>query len=116
MDTTTDRDALGAKLLPELQQIARSLGVEGAQKLRKAGLIDAIVASSNNGDGDGAGGNGDPGRRPRRVAAKTSNDEGEGDGAAVGTMTAVESPSTPATQPGGGGDERGRSGDDAGRG
>ena len=63
MDTTTDRDALGAKLLPELQQIARSLGVEGAQKLRKAGLIDAIVASSNN--GDGAGGNGDAARPPR---------------------------------------------------
>ncbi len=35
--------ALGGKLLPELQQIAQTLGVEGAQKLRKAGLIDAIV-------------------------------------------------------------------------
>ena len=32
-----------SKLLPELQQIAETLGVEGAQKLRKAGLIDAIV-------------------------------------------------------------------------
>ena len=42
MDTTMDRDTLGAKLLPELQQIAQTMGVEGAQKLRKAGLIDAI--------------------------------------------------------------------------
>jgi len=49
MDTTMDRDTLGAKLLPELQQIAQGMGVEGAQKLRKAGLIDAIVAASTNG-------------------------------------------------------------------
>jgi transcription termination factor Rho len=54
MDTTIDRDTLGAKLLPELQQIAQTMGVEGAQKLRKAGLIDAIVAagSSTNGGGE----------------------------------------------------------------
>ena len=51
MDTTMDRDTLGAKLLPELQQIAQGMGVEGAQKLRKAGLIDAIVAASTNGGG-----------------------------------------------------------------
>ena len=43
MDTTMDRSRLEAKHLPELQQIAQRLGVEGAQKLRKAGLIDAIV-------------------------------------------------------------------------
>ena len=49
MDTTMDRDTLGSKLLPELQQIAQTMGVEGAQKLRKAGLIDAIVAASTNG-------------------------------------------------------------------
>jgi transcription termination factor Rho len=54
MDTTTDRSALEEKLLPELQQIAQSLGVEGTQKLRKAGLIDAIVARS--GDGAPSGG------------------------------------------------------------
>ena len=54
MDTTMDRDTLGAKLLPELQQIAQNMGVEGAQKLRKAGLIDAIVAagSASNGGGE----------------------------------------------------------------
>jgi transcription termination factor Rho len=54
MDTTMDRETLGSKLLPELQQIAQSMGVEGAQKLRKAPLIDAIVAaSSTNGSSDG---------------------------------------------------------------
>jgi transcription termination factor Rho len=54
MDTTMDRDTLGAKLLPELQQIAQTMGVEGAQKLRKAPLIEAIVAagSSTNGGGE----------------------------------------------------------------
>ena len=49
MDTTMDRETLGTKLLPELQQIAQSVGVEGAQKLRKAPLIDAIVAAATNG-------------------------------------------------------------------
>jgi transcription termination factor Rho len=57
---TMDRSALQGKLIPELQQIAQSLGIEGGQKLRKAGLIDAIVersggggAPSSPGDGDG---------------------------------------------------------------
>jgi transcription termination factor Rho len=52
MDTTMDRETLGTKLLPELQQIAQSVGVEGAQKLRKAPLIDAIVAAAGNGGGE----------------------------------------------------------------
>ena len=51
MDTTIERSALEGKLLPELQQIAQTLGVEGTQKLRKAGLIDAIVAASTDGGG-----------------------------------------------------------------
>jgi transcription termination factor Rho len=51
METTTDRSALEGKLIPELQEIATSMGIEGAQKLRKAGLIDAIVARAS---GDGA--------------------------------------------------------------
>ncbi len=55
MDTTTDRSALEGKLIPELQQIAQRLGIEGSQKLRKSGLIDAIV---EHGSGDGASSNG----------------------------------------------------------
>ncbi len=55
MDTTTDRSALEGKLIPELQQIAQRLGIEGSQKLRKAGLIDAIVEHSS---GDGSPSNG----------------------------------------------------------
>jgi transcription termination factor Rho len=51
MDTTTDRSALEGKLIPELQQIAQRLGIEGSQKLRKAGLIDAIVEHASGDDG-----------------------------------------------------------------
>jgi transcription termination factor Rho len=66
-----DRDTLGSKLLPELQQIAHTMGVEGAQKLRKAGLIDAIVAagSSTNGGGDAK-----PARAKRAPKADAATD------------------------------------------
>ena len=47
---TMDRSTLEGKLLPELQQIAQTMGIEGTQRLRKAGLIDAIVEASSNGD------------------------------------------------------------------
>jgi transcription termination factor Rho len=49
METTTDRSALEGKLIPELQRIAQEMGIEGTQKLRKAGLIDAIVEKGGNG-------------------------------------------------------------------
>ncbi|MDP9330450.1 MAG: transcription termination factor Rho [Actinomycetota bacterium] len=51
MDTTKDRSALEGKLIPELQKIAQTMGIDGAQKLRKSGLIDAIVAAGDGGDG-----------------------------------------------------------------
>ena len=73
MDTTTERTALEGKLLPELQQIAQTLGVEGTQKLRKAGLIDAIVAASTNGDGfDAATAMRPRGPRPQRHRSTTT--------------------------------------------
>jgi transcription termination factor Rho len=56
MDTITDRSALEGKLIPELQRIAQEMGIEGTQRLRKAGLIDAIVARS--GEETGAAGTG----------------------------------------------------------
>ena len=52
MDTTTDRSVLEQKLIPELQRIAQEMGIEGTQRLRKAGLIDAIVAQGGNGAGE----------------------------------------------------------------
>jgi len=50
-----ERATLEGKLLPELQQIAQGLGIEGGAKLRKAGLIDAIVQRTTDASGDGAG-------------------------------------------------------------
>jgi transcription termination factor Rho len=49
MDTTIDRSSLEQKLIPELQRIAQDMGIGGTQRLRKAGLIDAIVAKGGDG-------------------------------------------------------------------
>jgi transcription termination factor Rho len=72
MDTTTDRSALEQKLIPELQRIAQEMGIEGTQRLRKAGLIDAIVAQGGNGAGEGAA---SPGQGAVAVAERTPADE-----------------------------------------
>jgi transcription termination factor Rho len=63
---TMDRSTLEGKLLPELQQIAQTMGIEGTQRLRKAGLIDAIVDASTNGDPSG---NGEATAPPARESA-----------------------------------------------
>jgi transcription termination factor Rho len=44
---TQDKSVLEQKVLPELQELASSLGVEGYQRLKKAELIDAIIARAN---------------------------------------------------------------------
>ena len=76
-DITTDRSVLEAKLLPELQQIAQTLGVEGVQKLRKAGLIDAIVDRAGaNGAARSASANG--GARSERVRTARNTTSGDG--------------------------------------
>jgi transcription termination factor Rho len=43
---TTERDVLESKVLPELQAIASSMGVQGYLRLRKADLIGAIIAKA----------------------------------------------------------------------
>jgi len=86
MDTTMDRDTLGAKLLPELQQIAQTMGVEGAQKLRKAGLIDAIVAAGSSTNG---GGEAKPARAKRTPKAADA-DEGSTDATTSTTETTTD--------------------------
>jgi transcription termination factor Rho len=73
---TMDRSTLEGKLLPELQQIAQTLGIEGSQRLRKAGLIDAIVEASSNGERPD---NGEASARPSRETAVATID-----GAAIG--------------------------------
>jgi transcription termination factor Rho len=44
---TQDKSVLEQKVLPELQELASSLGVEGYQRLKKAELIDAIITQAN---------------------------------------------------------------------
>jgi transcription termination factor Rho len=44
---TTSRSALEQKVLPELQKMASTMGVEGHQRLKKGELIDAILEQAN---------------------------------------------------------------------
>jgi transcription termination factor Rho len=78
MDTTTDRSTLEGKLLPELQQIAQTLGIEGGARLRKAGLIDAIVDRSGPAASNGSTADGHevtaPSARPARATATIDAD------------------------------------------
>jgi transcription termination factor Rho len=81
---TMDRSTLEGKLLPELQQIAQTMGIEGSQRLRKAGLIDAIVEASSNGERPG---NGEASTRPSRETAVATVDGASGDGATTPVAT-----------------------------
>ncbi|HWO71246.1 MAG TPA: Rho termination factor N-terminal domain-containing protein, partial [Actinomycetota bacterium] len=76
---TIDRSTLEGKVLSELQEIAQGLGIEGAQRLRKAGLIDAILARTS---GDGR----------ERPAADPA---GEADGGGAGGIATATVPQTP---------------------
>src|SRR5438128_1490387 len=66
---TIDRSDLEGKVLPELQQIAQSLGVEGHQRLRKSALIEAIVAKSSE---DGHGGVSPPATARAKAASRSA--------------------------------------------
>jgi len=55
---TMNRSDLEGKHLPELQQLAQTLGVSGVQRLRKGDLIDAIISKSGK-DTDTASTNGE---------------------------------------------------------
>ena len=117
METTTDRSALEGKLIPELQRIAQEMGIEGTQKLRKAGLIDAIVAKGGNGGQEGAG-NGEAAAPPR---TRRGNGDAQAPTAAgserdpSGSETRVEAEEAPSSDRATGTDEeRGDSGDERG--
>ena len=117
MDTTTDRSALEQKLIPELQRIAQEMGIEGTQRLRKAGLIDAIVAKGGNGSSDGA-----ATTAPAAVAVAeradgadgsdgVQDDVGEAEPAEAGNAADASSPSREGNREGRGDRDRGRSDD-----
>jgi transcription termination factor Rho len=94
-----DKSALEQKVLPELQEIAQSLGMEGYQRMKKGDLIDAIVGTADgakaappakeagsgdggSGSGEGGSGSGDSGQSERTdsVSAGFAGREGSGDG------------------------------------
>ena len=92
---TLDRTDLQAKVLPELQQMAQTLGVEGHQRLKKGDLIDAIMAKASQ---DGLDLSGSPNGETR--ARKRPEGEGGGDVALAATVEApVEA--APVEAPGG---------------
>src|SRR2546421_2363487 len=80
---TIERTELEAKVLPELQQIAETLGVQGHQRLRKGPLIDAIVAkTSSDGHGEAVveeGAEGPTSKSPKEEAGEGDR-PAEGDG------------------------------------
>ncbi|MEP7059961.1 MAG: transcription termination factor Rho [Actinomycetota bacterium] len=103
MDTTTDRSTLEGKLLPELQQIAQTLGIEGGARLRKAGLIDAIVdrsappasAPSNGASADGAEAPARSVRPPRATVTVDADQEAIAEMVEEGSPVATESQDGP---------------------
>jgi transcription termination factor Rho len=101
---TIDRSTLEGKLLPELQQIAQTMGIEGSQRLRKAGLIDAIVEASSNGErpGNGEATTSSPRETSVPMAAVSTEVDGAASGDAtddaVGAAVVAESPPESATR------------------
>ncbi len=88
---TTDKSALEGKVAAELHQIATDLGIEGHKGLKKAELVDAIVAHTNGGTAAGA----SPAfQAPERSSAADAVDGNgsSGDGANAGTTTDTRPP------------------------
>ena len=69
MSSVLDRAALEQSPLADLHLIANELGVDGFRRLRKAELIDAIVARQSGGDDARRGRGARPPRSPRPSAA-----------------------------------------------
>jgi transcription termination factor Rho len=74
---TVDKTVLEGKVLPELQEIASTLGVEGYQRLKKGELIDAIVErSGSEGDGKGSQARAETGGQGTRTQPRQGRPDG----------------------------------------
>jgi transcription termination factor Rho len=71
---TIERADLQGKVLPELQQIAETLGVTGHQRLKKSDLIDRILAAASEDGHARSGGGASPGQG--EAAAAGTNERG----------------------------------------
>jgi transcription termination factor Rho len=83
---TTDKSALEAKVAAELHQIATDLGIEGHKGLKKAELVDRIVAHTNGGTAAEAPPTGEATERSSPTDAVDGNGS-SGGGANAGTTT-----------------------------
>jgi transcription termination factor Rho len=80
-EATTDKSTLEQKVLPELQEIASSLGVEGHQRMKKGELIDAIIERGNGESGTAQAAEGPRSEaRPQRRDAPSRERGPRGDG------------------------------------
>ena len=78
MSSVLDRAALEESPLADLHLLANQLGVDGFRRLRKADLVDAILARQNGEEAPEAAGDGEeeaPRKRTRRSRAKKPSDE-----------------------------------------
>jgi transcription termination factor Rho len=105
---TDDKTALAAKVLPELQKMASSLGLEGYQRMRKGDLINAIVERQNGGSGQAAEG----ASKPAESSAKPA------EASTTASASSTERTSTPSQgeRPRGGGGGSGGGGASGGGG
>jgi len=79
-----DRSELEASPLADLHAIADQLGLDGFRRLRKAGLIDAILGEPGNGGED-----------PDRSARKSADDESGGEGSSDRSRTGTTAGGAP---------------------
>jgi transcription termination factor Rho len=68
-----DRSFLAGKDRDELHTIAGAIGVKAATRMRKADLIDAILAAANGGEAPAADASPEPATKPRRVRSTRSS-------------------------------------------
>ena len=89
---TTDKRVLEGKVAAELHQIAADLGIEGHKGLKKADLVDRIVAHTNGGtatEGPPRGGASD---EERSAAGDAADGNGSSGGARADTTTETSPP------------------------
>jgi transcription termination factor Rho len=85
---SAEREMLGSRDREELHEIASAMGVRGATRLRKADLIEAILAAATGG-GDGA--IPEPSERPkRRPAKRKAGEEVEAEDSSAEATTAED--------------------------
>ncbi len=83
-DQTFERTTLGGKDREQLHAIATALGVKSTSRLRKAELVDAIVAAAQGGNG-GNGGNASSEAKLRRIRSARASEVD-----AIGALAAEE--------------------------